>query len=296
MASEELDHLLAETHLETLVQARTTIEYWKALDADKRVQIDELVLTDRDLVPIVEVFVHVAFDFSPLVRYLTCREGSDLESLETVQPQVSNKQHMDYKVIELVDLGHMDVAPAALGHTTLEPVGLGHKGLRPDVLGHKDFPLVVLRHKDFGPIALGQKDLEPVALGHQDLGSPTAGIDPNLVLAKVDPVDMSIRVVATWVVLATTRVDLATAKVVPMIAEVSLTKTQDGRFAKHTAFVAAWFVATVARVSPMDIVVVLVVALFSLPFAWTTLVAPKVTLVATEVVLVAARVLKQFSE
>ena len=38
----------------------------------------------KDFVPIVEDFVHMAFDFSPTVGYLARREDSNLESLETV--------------------------------------------------------------------------------------------------------------------------------------------------------------------------------------------------------------------
>ena len=80
-------------------------------------------------------------------------------------------------------------------------------------------------HKDFGPVVLGQKDFEPVSLGHEDLGPAAAGLDPDLVLVKVDPIDMYIRVVITQVSLATVRDDLAATKDVPAVAEVGLAKT-----------------------------------------------------------------------
>lgn len=43
----------------------------------------------------VEDFVHNSFDFAPIVGYLARREDYNLERLETVQPQVVDKQHMD---------------------------------------------------------------------------------------------------------------------------------------------------------------------------------------------------------
>ena len=53
------------------------------------------ILAGKDFVPKVEDFFHKAFDFSPNVGYLAHREDSDLESLETVWPEVADKQHMD---------------------------------------------------------------------------------------------------------------------------------------------------------------------------------------------------------
>lgn len=41
--------------------------------------------TGKDFVPIVEGFVHMAFDFAPTIGYLTHREDSNLESLEIVK-------------------------------------------------------------------------------------------------------------------------------------------------------------------------------------------------------------------
>ena len=84
----------------------------------------------------------------------------------------------------------------------------------------------VPEHKGFGPATPGQMGFEPVSAGHKNcalsiLGhtdfSPTAGLDPSLALARVDPIDMSIRVVAA-------RVDLATIKAIPMTADVDLVK------------------------------------------------------------------------
>lgn len=59
------------------------------------------------------------------------------------------------------------------------------------------FQPVGLGNKDFGLDVVGKKDFEPVALGHEDLGPTIARLDPNLVLAKVDPIDMYIRLSTT---------------------------------------------------------------------------------------------------
>jgi len=98
-------------------------------------------------------------------------------------------------------------------------------GFAPAIHGHMGFESVGPEHKDFGPIVLGQEDFEPVALGHEDLGTTAAGLDPDLVLAKVDPVDMYIRVVVAWVGLAIVRANLAAAKDVPRTLKVGLAKT-----------------------------------------------------------------------
>lgn len=63
------------------------------------------------------------------------------------------------------------------GHTSFEPFGPGHK--------------------DFRPVILGQENFEPTALGHEDLGLVAVGLEPDLILARVDPVDRYTRVVAT---------------------------------------------------------------------------------------------------
>jgi len=49
-----------------------------------RVQPEEPIPTSKDFGPIVEGFVHMTFDFSPIVGYLVRRDDFDLESLETV--------------------------------------------------------------------------------------------------------------------------------------------------------------------------------------------------------------------
>jgi len=56
------------------------------LNFDKWVQLEELISAGNDFVPILEGFVHMAFDFSPTIGYVACREDFDLESLKIVQP------------------------------------------------------------------------------------------------------------------------------------------------------------------------------------------------------------------
>lgn len=55
--------------------------------------------------------------------------------------------------------------------------------------------------------------------------SVAAGLVPRLVLARVDPVDMNIRVVAAWVGFVVARVDLAATKAVSRTIEVGPMKT-----------------------------------------------------------------------
>lgn len=74
---------------------------------------------------------------------------------------------------------------------------------------------------DFGLAVLRQKEAEPVALGHKDFVDVAAGLDPDLVLTRVDPVDMSIKVVSTWVDLVAARATIAAVKVVHAAIEVS---------------------------------------------------------------------------
>ncbi len=105
-------------------------------------------------------------------------------------------------------------------------------------------------------------------------------------------------------------VDLAAVMVVPVTIKVDLAKAYDGRIAVHTTFVVAWFAATVVRVAPAIVVVVLVAASsgivvawmtlavmkIGLSFEWMELVAMKVSLVAAGFVLVVAKALEQFPE
>jgi len=98
---------------------------------------------------------------------------------------------------EPFDIGHMDFSPDAPGHKVFKLATLGKNGFEPTALRHKDFSLVALGHKDFGPASLEQKDSEHVSLGHKDFGLVVAGLDRDLALANVDPIDMSIRVAIT---------------------------------------------------------------------------------------------------
>jgi len=80
--------------------------------------------------------------------------------------------------------------------------------------------------------------------------------------------------------------------------------------AAHTTFVGAWFTATVTRVSPAVVAIVLTTTSSGLVAAWMALAAMKVGLVVTSMALVAmkvslatigdvlaaANVLEQFSE
>lgn len=103
-----------------------------------------------------------------------------------------------------------------MGHVVLENKAIGHlvpeqEGYGPIVLGHKVYMLAALGHRDFVPGALGQKDSEPI--GHRKEDSPlaTAGLDLELVPARVALVDRYIRVATTQVGFF----DLAVAKFVP---------------------------------------------------------------------------------
>lgn len=58
----------------------------------------------------------------------------------------------------------------------------------------------------------------------------------------------------------------------------------------------AWFVAMVARVSPMIIAVLLAAELYSLAIAWMDLATMKVSLATTKFLLAIARVLEQFPQ
>lgn len=63
-----------------------------------------------------------------------------------------------------------------------------------DVYEHKGFLPISHGQNDFGPTALGHMDFSLASHGHKDFGPATVGIDLDLSLAKVDPVDMNIRV------------------------------------------------------------------------------------------------------
>ena len=67
-------------------------------------------------------------------------------------------------------------------------------------------------------------DIRILDLGHKHFAPATVVLDLDLSLAKVEPVDMSIRVVVGRVDLAAVRVYLLVIKVIPVTAEVDLTK------------------------------------------------------------------------
>ena len=94
----------------------------------------------------------------------------------------------------------------------------------PGVPEHKGFGPAALGHKDFSLATLGQKDAKPIALGHEDFLPAATRLDSDHALRKVDPVDMSTRVVVAWVDLVAARANLAVVKVVPAAAKVDLAK------------------------------------------------------------------------
>lgn len=118
----------------------------------------------------------------------------------------------------------MDFSPSVPEHKGFGPTTPGQKGFRPTSLRRKDSALAALGHKDFGLVVHGKKEVEPVSLGHKDFALAAAGLGLGLSLVMVDPVDMSIRVVATWVDIVATRANLAAVKDVPAAAEVELVK------------------------------------------------------------------------
>lgn len=62
------------------------------------------IIVGKDFVPIVEDFVHMAFDFASTVGYLACREDSSLDSLEIVEPKVVDKKHTVKTLLSILSL------------------------------------------------------------------------------------------------------------------------------------------------------------------------------------------------
>ena len=60
----------------------------------------------------------------------------------------------------------------------------------------------------------------------------------------------------------------------------------------HTTFAATWLDATIARVSPAIVAVVLAAASFGLATAWMALAAKKVSFIAAWIFLASAKVLE----
>jgi len=68
---------------------------------------------------------------------------------------------------------------------------------------------------------------------------------------------MNTRVFVAWVDLVATKAGFAAIKVVPIAAEIDLARTQVGRTGEKTVYAATKFAATIARVVPVVVVVVL---------------------------------------
>lgn len=118
----------------------------------------------------------------------------------------------------------MDFSPNVPEHKCFGSASPRRMGFGLASLGRKDSILVVLGHKDFGLVVFVQRKVEHVSLGHKDSTPVAAGLELSLALTRVDPFDMSIRVVVARVDLVATTVDLVVVKGVPTAANVHLVK------------------------------------------------------------------------